>query len=80
MASDHYQVGLHGCFQEVLRRATKGLTRLMPLRGPASETDVGGQVLQLPRKAGTPCPRCGTPLARVAVRRRSAYFCPRCQM
>ncbi|MGH3411538.1 MAG: bifunctional DNA-formamidopyrimidine glycosylase/DNA-(apurinic or apyrimidinic site) lyase [Marmoricola sp.] len=26
-----------------------------------------------------PCPRCGTPIRRVAFTNRSSYFCPRCQ-
>jgi len=31
------------------------------------------------REEGTPCPRCKTPLKRVVIASRSAYFCPRCQ-
>jgi formamidopyrimidine-DNA glycosylase len=30
-------------------------------------------------RAGQPCPRCGTPVRRVAFMNRSSYFCPRCQ-
>ena len=30
-------------------------------------------------KLGAPCPRCGTPIARIMVRKRGAYFCPQCQ-
>jgi len=30
-------------------------------------------------KRGAPCPRCGTPIARIMVRKRGAYFCPNCQ-
>jgi formamidopyrimidine-DNA glycosylase len=30
-------------------------------------------------KLGAPCPRCGTPVARIMVRERGAYFCPECQ-
>ncbi|WP_337003237.1 MULTISPECIES: bifunctional DNA-formamidopyrimidine glycosylase/DNA-(apurinic or apyrimidinic site) lyase [unclassified Microbacterium] len=29
--------------------------------------------------AGQPCPRCGTPIRRVAFMNRSSHFCPRCQ-
>ncbi|MBI4188083.1 MAG: bifunctional DNA-formamidopyrimidine glycosylase/DNA-(apurinic or apyrimidinic site) lyase [Chloroflexi bacterium] len=28
---------------------------------------------------GKPCPVCGTPLQRIAVRNRGTYFCPKCQ-
>ena len=28
---------------------------------------------------GRPCPRCGTPIRRIAFMNRSSYFCPRCQ-
>ena len=30
-------------------------------------------------KMGAPCPKCGTPIARIMVRKRGAYFCPKCQ-
>lgn len=28
---------------------------------------------------GKPCPTCGTPIQRIAVRNRGSYFCPNCQ-
>lgn len=28
---------------------------------------------------GEPCPRCGTPIARITVAQRGTHFCPRCQ-
>ena len=30
-------------------------------------------------RQGLPCPRCGTPIRRVAFANRSSHFCPRCQ-
>lgn len=30
-------------------------------------------------REGLPCPRCGTPIRRVAFANRSSHFCPRCQ-
>nr|WP_307810949.1 zinc finger domain-containing protein [Tomitella cavernea] len=30
-------------------------------------------------RAGEPCERCGTPIARAQFMNRSSYFCPRCQ-
>lgn len=31
------------------------------------------------RKTGQPCSRCGTPIARITIAQRSAHFCPTCQ-
>ena len=33
----------------------------------------------IPRTAGDPCPRCGTPVANLRVRARGTYYCPHCQ-
>lgn len=30
-------------------------------------------------KGGQPCPRCGTPIARMVVAQRGTHYCPRCQ-
>ncbi|MCW5952522.1 MAG: bifunctional DNA-formamidopyrimidine glycosylase/DNA-(apurinic or apyrimidinic site) lyase [Propionibacteriaceae bacterium] len=30
-------------------------------------------------REGQPCPRCGTPIRRIAFANRSSHFCPRCQ-
>ncbi|RME28388.1 MAG: hypothetical protein D6798_02510 [Deltaproteobacteria bacterium] len=30
-------------------------------------------------REGEPCPRCGTPIARIALGGRSTFYCPRCQ-
>jgi formamidopyrimidine-DNA glycosylase len=37
------------------------------------------QHLEVYQRAGEPCVRCGTPLARLVVAQRSAHFCPTCQ-
>lgn len=42
-------------------------------RGSAHET------FCVAHKMGAPCPKCGTPIARIMVRKRGAYFCPKCQ-
>lgn len=34
---------------------------------------------QVFRRTGQPCPRCGTPIARIVVAQRSTHFCPHCQ-
>ena len=33
----------------------------------------------IPRKAGEPCPRCGTPILGIRLRGRGTFFCPTCQ-
>jgi formamidopyrimidine-DNA glycosylase len=35
--------------------------------------------LQVYGRAGEPCPRCGTPIERIVISNRSAFFCPKCQ-
>ncbi len=35
--------------------------------------------LRVFRRTGEPCPRCGTPVARILVAQRSSHFCPACQ-
>lgn len=30
-------------------------------------------------RGGEPCPICGTPIARIPIRNRGSYFCPKCQ-
>lgn len=56
----------------VLRRASG--TRYHPRKGDDAPDrfDVYG-------KAGEPCPRCGTRIARIVQGGRSTYFCPACQ-
>lgn len=43
--------------------------------------DAGGFQFRLAvyDRAGQPCPRCGTPIERMVMSNRSAFFCPECQ-
>ncbi|MCH8195767.1 MAG: bifunctional DNA-formamidopyrimidine glycosylase/DNA-(apurinic or apyrimidinic site) lyase [Chloroflexi bacterium] len=70
---------LHGAIVSSLTEATVQIARIMPAKGPPTESDEGRSVLCVPRMAGAPCTRCGKPVQRVVIRSRSAYFCPRCQ-
>ena len=70
---------LHSATQRILADATEYLTRLMPIQGPPTESEEGLMALKVPRSEGAPCTKCGTPLQRMVIRQRSAYFCPRCQ-
>lgn len=72
---------LHCAILEVLRKGIKN-------KGASIENYVrpdgtpGGAHLEfmVPRKAGEPCIRCGTPVERITVRGRGTYFCPKCQV
>ncbi len=71
---------LYGAIREVLE---KGIER----RGTTFSTyrDAFGRKgenqlsLNVFRRTGKPCPRCGTPIERIRVAGRSSHFCPRCQ-
>ena len=40
---------------------------------------MGLHTWSIPRKEGTPCPRCGGPISSTRLRARGTYFCPKCQ-
>ena len=70
---------LHGCTVSVLERATELLSPMIPLGGPPTESAEGRKLLRMPREAESPCTQCRTPVRRLVLRGRSAYFCPSCQ-
>lgn len=39
-----------------------------------------GAALQVFRRTGCPCPRCGTPIERIVVAQRASHVCPTCQI
>ena len=43
------------------------------------EAGVNLEHVEVYRRAGQPCLRCGTPIERIVVAQRSAHFCPHCQ-
>lgn len=71
---------LHGAIAEVLGRAVDG-------RGTTFSTyrDIEGRAgryqrsLQVFRRTGAPCPRCGAPIERLVVSGRGTHICPQCQ-
>jgi len=71
---------LHVAIRSVLAEAirAKGST-LRDYRPPMAESGRFQERLQVFRRAGVPCPICGTPIARVRIAQRSTHFCPRCQ-
>jgi formamidopyrimidine-DNA glycosylase len=71
---------LHGALQEVLAAAiANGGTTLSAYRRPDGSPGEHQALLRVFRRAGEPCPRCGTPVVRAVVGGRGTYFCPRCQ-
>ena len=70
---------LHGCVVSVMERATDLLSPMIPLGGPPTESAEGRKLLRMPREAESPCTQCRTPVRRLVLRGRSAYFCPSCQ-
>lgn len=67
---------LHAAIREVLRRAVEEhlmhFGDALPMREPPA-------LLRAHRRAGEPCPRCGTPIAAVYYSERETYYCPICQ-
>ena len=73
-------LALHRAVERVLRSA-------VALQGTSFRDyiDIEGQPgrfsmkLKVYQRTGEPCPRCATPIERVAISGRSTHFCPRCQ-
>ena len=71
---------LHRAIRKVLRRAIECRgTTILNYRDPAGKPGSYQEMLGIPRRAGASCSRCGTPIARIPLRGRGTYFCPRCQ-
>jgi formamidopyrimidine-DNA glycosylase len=75
---------LHAAVRLVLRRGiARSGTSLG--KGRSNFRSVGGLMghnqnrLKVFRKTGEPCPRCGTPIARMVVAQRGTHICPECQ-
>ncbi len=71
---------LHDAIIQVLRKGikNKGASIENYVR-PDGNPGTAHLKFLMPRKAGTPCTRCGTPVERITVRGRGTYFCPKCQ-
>jgi formamidopyrimidine-DNA glycosylase len=63
----------------LLRALRFVLRRASGTRYYAREGDDAPDRFDVYGKAGEPCPRCGTAIARIVQGGRSTYFCPRCQ-
>ena len=70
---------LHAGLVEALELAVERLTSLGTSGKPPTGREETRDYFLMPRQAGAPCRRCGTPVARTVIRARSAYHCPACQ-
>jgi len=71
---------LHEAIVHVLRRALgRGGTSFSDYRTTWGHLGGYQEELSVFRKAGAPCPRCGTPIERDVVAGRGTHYCPRCQ-
>jgi len=71
---------LHHAIQGVLRAGieSKGASIVNYYR-PSGELGTAHEGFIVAHQRGANCPRCGTPIQRIAVRNRGTYFCPKCQ-
>lgn len=71
---------LHRCIRKVLQEAVerRGTTFSLYYDGEGKAGDMYDH-LQVFDRTGEPCPRCGTPIIKVAVAQRGTHICPRCQ-
>ncbi len=71
---------LHAALREVLAEAIarggSSVSDYVDLRGERGSFQEAHRVY---RRAGEPCPRCGTPIRREVIAGRGSYFCPACQ-
>lgn len=71
---------LQNAIQQVLRSAisNKGASVDTYFR-PNGKLGTAHFHFQVAHRGGQPCPTCGTPIARLPIRNRGSYFCPKCQ-
>ncbi|MDP6509641.1 MAG: bifunctional DNA-formamidopyrimidine glycosylase/DNA-(apurinic or apyrimidinic site) lyase [Dehalococcoidia bacterium] len=71
---------IHGAVRKVLLDGIKtGGASVDTYRRPDGSQGHTHRGFQVAHRRGEMCPRCGTPLQRLAVRQRGTYFCPSCQ-
>lgn len=71
---------MHRALRRILRRAIDaGGTTIRNYRSAEGERGRFVQSLEVYGREGEPCSRCTTPIERVVLANRSAFFCPRCQ-
>ncbi|MGB8706573.1 MAG: DNA-formamidopyrimidine glycosylase [Dehalococcoidia bacterium] len=71
---------LHQTIIDVLRSAidSKGAS-VDTYKRPDGRLGTAHDNFHMAHRGGKPCPVCGTPIQRLAIRNRGSYFCPSCQ-
>lgn len=71
---------LYSAIRQVLRQGIENSgTTLSTYRDAEGREGRNQEYLEVSRRAGQPCPRCGTPIERTVVGGRGTHFCPKCQ-
>ena len=71
---------LHAGIQGALRTGLEhGGTTFGRHRDVYNEAGVNLEYVEVYRRTGQPCLRCGTPIERIVVTQRGTHFCPHCQ-
>ena len=71
---------LHRAIRDRLRAGLEaGGSSIDRYRDANGEAGRMQDLLRVYGRAGSPCPRCGTPIAKIRVGQRGTYLCPRCQ-
>jgi formamidopyrimidine-DNA glycosylase len=71
---------LHQAIRNVLQSAidNKGAS-VNTYKRPDGQLGIAHSNFCVAHRGGKPCPICGTPIQRLAIRNRGSYFCPNCQ-
>lgn len=71
---------LHSAIKSVLQKAidNKGAS-VDTYRRPDGVNGTAQDEFNVAHQLGKPCPVCGRPIQRIAIRNRGSYFCPHCQ-
>lgn len=78
--TEEERVRLYEAVQETLQAAIEhGGTSIATFMSALGTYGRNQEYLLVHRRAGKPCPRCGTPIERIVVGGRGTFFCPRCQ-
>jgi formamidopyrimidine-DNA glycosylase len=80
MKPEHHEA-LHGAIRDALTAGIDGGgASIDDFRDARGERGTMQDEFLVHTREGEPCPRCGTPIARIVVSGRSTYYCPSCQV
>ena len=71
---------LHSAISKVLKKAIDGGgASISDYRRPDGKSGEAQFVFNVAHQLRKKCPRCGTSIERIPIRKRGTYFCPKCQ-